>query len=128
MRTFLMLIASLAGAPAAAAPEWRQARDYEIILSSYDIKPETIRLRAGQPLRLRLINNSGQQHSFQAKDFFAASQLRSRDAKSIVGGGVTVAAGETRELVLVPAPGRYRARSGNLLHRLLGMSGAIIVE
>jgi hypothetical protein len=34
----------------------------------------------------------------------------------------------TRTVVLVPRPGRYRAQGANLLHRLLGMSGRIIVE
>jgi hypothetical protein len=30
--------------------------------------------------------------------------------------------------VLVPKAGRYKANGANLLHRLLGMSGRIIVE
>jgi len=31
-------------------------------------------------------------------------------------------------IALVPAPGRYRAQSGYLLHRLRGMSARIVVE
>ena len=33
-----------------------------------------------------------------------------------------------RTIALVPAQGRYRVRSGNIIHRLLGMSAVIIVE
>jgi hypothetical protein len=36
--------------------------------------------------------------------------------------------GSSREILLVPAPGRYTVRSGNLLYRLMGMSAEIVVE
>lgn len=120
----LLLIAS----PAAAAPDWRQARDYEVRLSGNDIEPRRIELRAGEPVRLRLVNISETGHSFSASGFLSRAQLRGRDRRWISGGSIAVPAGEVREVVLVPAPGRYRARCGNILHRILGMSSEIIVQ
>ena len=120
----LALIAS----PAASAPEWRQAGDYELRLTSYDISPGTIRLRAGEPVRLRLVNNSNMNYSLSAPRFFAAAQVRGRDGRMLRNGVVAVRAGETREIAVVPAAGRYSLKSRNLLQRILGMHGRIIVE
>ena len=46
----------------------------------------------------------------------------------VKGGSLEVPALSTRTIVLVPKAGRYKATGSNLLHRLLGMSGRIIVE
>jgi plastocyanin len=114
--------------PAAAAPEWRQAREYDLLLSSFDIQPAKIRFKAGEPVRLRLINNTGIAHSVTAKGLFKSAEVRPRDASGVANGNVTVGSGETREILLVPAPGRYTMRSGNLIYRLMGMSAEIVVE
>jgi len=114
--------------PAIAAPEWRQARDYEVRLSSFDIEPRTMRFRAGEPLRLRLVNISEQAHSFDADGFFGSAEIRPREAKTVRGGKVIVPPGSVREILLVPKAGRYSAHSGSLLRRVLGMSSRIIVE
>jgi hypothetical protein len=126
-RLIAVLLAFLA-APASAAPEWRQARDYEVRLSSFDIEPQVMRFRAGEPLRLRLVNISQQTHSFDADGFFAAAQLRPREAQAVRGGKVVVPPGDVREILLVPRAGRYSAHSGSLFSRVLGMSSRIIVE
>ena len=127
-RICLILCAFLVVSPVAAAPDWRQGREYDVLLSSFDIQPQTISLKAGQPLRLRLINNSSEAHSFSAKAFFGAGEIRSRDRKAVSGGSVEVGPGETREILIVPAAGRYSARCGNLFHRVMGMSARIVVE
>ena len=129
MRRFAFLLClTLLSSPAAAAPEWRQTRDYEVVLSSFDIQPQTIRLRAGEPLRLRLINNSGEAHSFSAKGFFSAGQVRGRESRMLSGGRIEVGPWATREVVMVPAAGRYSARCANLFHRIMGMTARIVVE
>jgi len=127
-RLLAAIALSLAAAPAGGATEWRQSRDVEIRLSSFDIQPGTIRLKAGEPVRLNLVNVSQGDHSFSAPDFFRAAEVRSRDQRKMAGGGIDVPAGEARELVLVPAPGRYSARCGNFIHWILGMRSEIIVE
>lgn len=128
VRPLLVVLAILCATPASAAPEWRQARDFEVRLESFDIEPRMMRFRAGEPLRLRLVNVSGQTHSFDAEAFFARAQLRRREARLLQSGKVIVPPNQVREILLVPAPGSYRARSGSLFNRLLGMSSRIIVE
>jgi uncharacterized cupredoxin-like copper-binding protein len=129
MRVLLLTAALLAThAPAEAAPEWRQAREYEVLLSSFDIQPGTMEFRAGEPLRLRLINNSTIPHSFSAGDFFRAGDVRPRERKLVSGGTVQVGAGETREILIVPKAGEYSARCSNLFHRVMGMSAKIRVR
>lgn len=128
MRAMLLPVLLAFAGPAWAAPEWRQARDVEVRMSNYDFAPSTIRLRSGEPVRLRLVNVSPVTHSFDADAFFARAQLRSRDAQAVRSGKIVVPGNDVREVLLVPAPGRYRARSGNFLTRLLGMSSEIIVE
>ena len=124
---FCLIGAALIATPAAAA-EWRQAREYELRLSSFDIEPATIRLKAGEPVRLRFVNLSSTGYRLSAPRFFQASQLRPRDGRALSGGSVAVGAGDTREILLVPSPGRYSLRSSNLFHRVMGMSGTIVVE
>jgi uncharacterized cupredoxin-like copper-binding protein len=129
MRSLLLSLSLLAlAAPAQAAPDWRGSREYEVLLSSFDIQPDSIALKAGEPVRLRLINNSSISHSFSAGDFFSSGEVRPRDKKLISSGKVEVGPGETREVLLVPKAGRYSARCGNLFHRVMGMSARIVVE
>ena len=127
-RLLAAFVLALVAAPAGGATEWRQAREVEVTLSNFDIEPGTIRLKAGAPARLRLVNISQSGHSFSAPDLFRASQLRSRDQRLVEGGSVEVPAGDVREVVLVPTPGRYSVRCGNFLHWILGMRSEIIVE
>lgn len=104
------------------------APEYDVQLSTYDINPGEIRLKAGEPVRLRFVNNSNQALTFSAGGFFRSSQMRRRDGSLVKGGGVQVPPLSTRTLVLVPKPGRYKVQGRNFLHRLLGMKGRIIVE
>jgi len=129
MRLLLAAAALLLAAPAAAQePEWRAAPEYDVLVTSFDYEPETIRLEAGQPVKLRFVNQGRSTYSFAAREFFAAARVRGRDAEHVAGGKLELAPGERRTIALVPAPGRYRAHSGNLLHRLLGMTALIVVE
>jgi plastocyanin len=130
MRPLLSLAAFALGvtASAAAAQDWRGAREYEVLLTSFDVQPDEIRLKAGEPVRLRLVNTSNQGHSFSAEAFFKGASMRKRDAGMVKGGQIVVPPLSTREVILVPKPGRYKATSGNFLHRLMGMSARIVVE
>jgi hypothetical protein len=128
MRSLLVLaVAFLAAAPV-AAQEWRSGPEYDVLLTTYDIAPEVIRLQADRPVRLRFVNNSNQALAFSAGGFFRAANARSRDGDTVKGGRVTVPALSTRTVVLVPKKGRYKVRGGTMLHRVLGMRGRIVVE
>ncbi|MGZ8307519.1 MAG: hypothetical protein ACXWU6_13135 [Allosphingosinicella sp.] len=127
MRRLVLSLAFLLASPA-AAQDWRMASEYDVLLTTYDIQPGEIRLKAGEPVRLRFVNNSNQGLTFSAGGFFRSSQLRRRDSALVEGGSIEVPALSTRTVALVPKAGRYKATGANLLHRLLGMSGRIIVE
>lgn len=124
------LVALLFAAPAAPQrePEWRTAPEADVILHPFVYEPRVIRLEAGRPVRLRFVNNGRAALSFSAPAFFAAARIRGRDRDGLDGGRIRLAPGERRIVALVPAPGRYRARSANLTHRLRGMSALILVE
>ena len=132
MRRLLVLLSlslGLAAAPAGAhEPEWRRAADADVLLEPFDIEPDPIRLEAGRPVRLRFVNSGQRTLSFSAPDIFRAARIRAGDGEDQDDGSFRLAAGERRTIVLVPAPGRYRMKSTNFLHRLLGMSGRIVVE
>ena len=129
MRSLLLSLSLLfLAAPAQAAPDWRASREYDVLLSSFDIEPQRIELKAGEPVRLRLINNSSISHSFSAGDFFSSGEVRPRDKELISGGKVTVGPGDTREVVIAPGAGRYSARCANLFHRIMGMNARIVVQ
>ena len=129
MRRLLLLCALLFAMPAAAQePEWRTARQYDVLMRPWDYAPARIRLEARRPVKLRFINQGQATFSFNAPGFFRSARLRAGDADAARDGHIRLAPGETRVIALVPAPGRYRARSGNIIHRLLGMSAEIVVE
>ena len=129
MRLLLLLFALFAAMSASAAePEWHAAPEYDVLMRPFDYEPPTIRLTAGQPVKLRFINQGQATFSFSAESFFRASQVRTGDVAVVTDGQFEVAPGEQRVIALIPAPGRYQARSSNLVHRMLGMSAEIIVE
>jgi uncharacterized cupredoxin-like copper-binding protein len=128
MRKAIFAAASMLIAAPAAAQDWRSGPEYDVLLTTYDIAPKEIRLKAGQPVRLRLVNNSNQGLSFSAKSFFRSAQARQRDGDGFKSGTIKVAPLSTETIVVVPKAGRYKVAGGSFLHRLLGMSGKIVVE
>ena len=113
---------------AAAEPEWHAAPEYDVLMRPFDYEPPTIRLAAGQPVKLRFINQGQATFSFSADPFSALRRSGPAMSRLVADGQFEVAPGERRVIALIPAPGRYQARSSNLIHRMLGMSAEIIVE
>ena len=131
MRPLIALLAMAAIAmPAAAqrAPEWRTAPEQDVLLRPWAIEPETIRLEADRPVRLRFVNQGQTTHSFSAGAFFRSARLRRRDRDLAEQGRLLLGPGERRTVALVPAAGRYGTGSANPIHWLFGMRGRIVVE
>src|SRR3954466_15007675 len=129
MRLLLLSLAALLLVGAQPPePEWRIAVEYDVLLRPWAYEPKIIRLPAGRPVRLLFVNQSRATMAFGARDFFRAARMRPRDRDIAVHGGFRLASGERRAVDVVAPPGHYRARSFNLLHRLLGMSAEIVVE
>ena len=119
-----LFTAFLLALPVAAAAQ-SQARTVEVQLSNFDFAPNAIRLRAGEPVVLRLVNNARGGHNFAAPEFFAAAAQVSGPVRE---GKVEVAGHEGAEVRLTPARGHYRLRCTHTLHTTFGMTGEIVVE
>jgi hypothetical protein len=137
MRSWPTIIFCLAlAAPAAAqdrqgAPEfeeWRMAPEYDVLLTSFEIQPQVIRLKADEAVRLHFVNNSAQPHRFSAPAFFRNAQLRDRDKALVHGGSVRLAPFADETIAFVPKAGRYKVAGDNAFRRALGMTATIVVQ
>jgi uncharacterized cupredoxin-like copper-binding protein len=117
----------LAAPMAAPAPHWAGAERVEVRMSNFAFTPRTIRLRAGRPALLHLVNAAGGGHDFTAREFFAASAIRAEDRGAAPGGEVELGGGQSRDILLVPRAGRYPVKCTHRFHKLLGMTGEIVV-
>ena len=98
-------------------------------LSNYKFSPRTIVMDRGRSYALRLRNASGGGHDFTARDFFAAAAVAPDDRRWISDGEVEVPPGQLREIRLTaPAAGRYKVKCTHTFHKMLGMSGTIVVR
>jgi plastocyanin len=127
--TFGQFLALLAGATSAAsAPvDFSRAEQVHISLSSFQIAPGTLYLKAGQPVILTITNDGAGGHDLTASAFFAAAAIRRGDAQFIDQGVIRVRGGEKVVIAFVPAAGRYPMKCSHALHKRLGMSGSIDV-
>lgn len=126
MRSFILLVVAAFAAPAPAqAPP---PAGVTVRLTSFDFAPSTIRLQAGRPVMLHLVNAASGGHDFSAPAFFAAARIDPGSAGRVRRGGVEVRGRSSVDVRLVPAAGRYRLRCTHLLHSTFGMSGEILVE
>ena len=122
MRAFLLLPLTFLACSAAAQPA---AGTVEINLSNFDFTPSTIRLRAGEPVVLHLVNTAHGGHNFAAPEFFAAA---SGVSGPVSGGKVELRGHQSVDVRLTPARGHYHLRCTHTMHTAFGMSGEIEVE
>jgi plastocyanin len=109
-------------------PPTSEGNAITVRLSNFAFDPDHLRLKAGVPVRLRLVNESSGGHDFSAPAFFAASSVLS-GSSAPSNGEVAVGSHQTVEIAVVPrAPGTYRVECTHFLHSLLGMHGAIDVR
>jgi uncharacterized cupredoxin-like copper-binding protein len=115
--TLLALPAVTAAQPAATT--------VEITLSNFDFTPSTIRLRAGEPVVLHLVNSAHGGHNFAAPEFFAAA---SGVSGPVANGKVELHGNQSVDIHVTPARGHYHLRCTHTMHTAFGMSGEIEVE
>jgi plastocyanin len=110
----------LAASPAAAQPQ-----AITIGVFSFGFTPKPIHLRAGQPVTLTFVNQSGHGHDFTAPEFFAASAI---SAGAAPGGKIPLAGHQTKSITLTPRAGTYPAHCSHFLHSSMGMTASILVN
>lgn len=100
-----------------------EAKVIEVVLGSYRFMPQEIKLVAGEPVILRLVNS----------DTIIPHNFTIKDASGELDVNVDVLAGETVDINLTPSTvGRYTFYCGNKLlfmksHREKGMEGILRV-
>jgi uncharacterized cupredoxin-like copper-binding protein len=112
---------------ASAGVDFGQAETVEVTLSSFAFQPSEIRLQAGKPYLLKLVDVSGG-HDFTAPEFFAAAQVAPEDAAKVAKGQVELKGGESAVIHLVPAAGTFDLACTHFGHAALGMKGKIVVQ
>jgi plastocyanin len=127
----VIVLAACSGNPTGTTQQVAtQTGDGETItvrLSSFAFTPERIRLKAGVPIRLRLVNESDGGHNFSAPTFFAASTFLPGSSVPS-NGALEVGSHETVEITLVPgAPAVYPLECIHFLHSTFGMHGTVEV-
>jgi len=124
---FLLAIPLVALSAQDAAPQ--RPSVVNVQLSNFKFTPKSIVLDRGQNYVLRLYNAAGGGHDFTAREFFAAASVAPSDRRWLTQGEIEVPPGQLREIRLTaPAAGRYKVKCTHRFHKMLGMSGTIIVR
>lgn len=119
----LAALALTGSGPAFAQPAASPATRI-ITLTSYAFSPSPLRLAAGRPVTLTLMNQAGKSHNFTAPAFFARARILAGSAPR---GRIELKGGTSASITLVPAAGTYKVHCSHFLHSGFGMNGAIIV-
>ena len=121
MRPTLLLAAAalIAAGPAAAQPT------QTVTLYSYGYGPQVLHLAAGRPVTLTFVNWAGKSHDFTAPKFFGSSKIVTGNVGK---GEVELRGGQSASVTLIAVAGRYKVHCGKPFHKVLGMSGDIIVR
>ena len=122
---FVLPLVTMAGSTAVGQP----APTVMVQLSNFKFSPNPIVLDHGRPYLLRLVNVSSGGHDFSAPSFFAVANVTPADRRWVVEGTVEVPPGQPRDIRLTaPVAGRYKLKCTHTFHKMMGMSGAIIVR
>jgi len=121
-------VADVASAVAAAGPSEGNPRPVNISLTSFALTPGTLYLKAGQPILLRVANDSGLSHDLTAPEFFSAAAIRPADAARITDGKIALSPHHSLIIAMIPAAGRFSVKCSHKFHKMLGMSGLIVVD
>jgi len=119
----------LTGPAAAQAPDRDRAETVTVTMTNFKFDPDTVRIKAGKPYVLHLVNAAGGGHSFAAKEFFAAASVAPEDAEKLEKGKLDLKGGTSIDLHFVaPKAGTYELHCSHFLHSGFGMTGTIVVE
>lgn len=112
----------------AQTPDWNQAPQVTVTLSSFQFDPATVHLHSGQPVLLHLVNGGSGGHNFSAPEFFAASQIRAQDQNLVRKGAIELSGHEAKDIGVVPHKGTYKLHCTHTMHSAFGMKGEIVVD
>jgi len=100
-----------------------------ITLTDYAFTPDALNLETGTMYHFHLTNNGSKAHSFNAPEFFAASQISPTDESKVEDGRVELDSGEAVDFTVTPSrAGAYSLDCSHFMHSMLGMHGKIVVR
>lgn len=119
-----------------AATDWSRVEHVKIELRDSGVLPQELRLKAGQPYRLTLLNAGVNNHYFNAPEFYRSIAVRKAEVPryaEIKAARITTfevfAAGGTVDLWFVPLEkGRFVAHCHLGNHRDMGVEARLVVE
>lgn len=123
-KVLIAMTCSTAGAFASVPP----AAMANLSLRSFEFSPHELHLKAGHAVLLRVANDSSIAHDLTAPEFFAATTVRADSGADIPGSKISLSPHEKAIITLIPRAGRYPIRCSHTFHKMLGMSGAIVVD
>jgi uncharacterized cupredoxin-like copper-binding protein len=123
---FLLILAG-AAQPAPAPQRPALPRVVTVQLDSFEFTPSRIHLRAGQPVVLRLINESGRRHNFSSPFFFSRGAIAPGQPR-ILNGEIEVPPHGRVEILLTPVRGNFQLECTHSGHAMIGMEGTILVD
>lgn len=115
-------LALLLASPAAVAAAPAQLT---VQVWSFGFAPQPIHLRAGQPVTLTFVNQSGSSHDFVAPGFFQHAKITAGAAPMNM---IDFKPHETKSITLIPAAGVYQGHCSHFMHKQMGMSVSIVVD
>jgi len=125
-KTLLTLALIAVAAPTIAAPAPRPTT-VSVRMQDRKFTPQIIRMKAGRPTRLLLVNRDRTEHDFYAPAFFGSARMGPRDVGALSKNRVNVRSGETRAITVIPRAGHYDVKSTKMLDVASGMQGQILV-
>jgi plastocyanin len=132
LRLFLALVLAneFWGSASAATPHKpaERTQSINVVLTNFAFTPQTLHLNRGRAYRLHFVNQGSDGHNFSAPEFFAAAQINAADMSAVSSGKVELGKGESRDVRLVPAAGKYGVTCTHFLHASFGMIGSITVD
>jgi plastocyanin len=133
---FAMLAGLLSASPTTAQnqsgdtpPVWLNSRSVEVVMDDFMFTPNTLRFGVNTPYHLRLVNNGGHGHSFDAPEFFAAVRIADDDQSKVSKGEIEVEGGQIVDVKFVSqAAGTYQFHCSHFLHASFGMTGKAVIQ
>ena len=121
----LALVALSATSLTSVAAQSSTPAAVQIRVWSFGFAPSPIALKAGQPVTLQFVNQSGSSHDFSAHRFFETSKIVAGAAPE---GEIELRGHETKTVTLIPRAGTYPAHCSHFMHAPLGMRDEIVVN
>lgn len=106
----------------------KDERAVSVSLRMFRIQPKLLHMKSGRPIVLRVTNDSGIAHDLTAPEFFARSAVAPADRAKVINGRIELGANDNVAVMIIPRSGRYPVKCSHPLHKMLGMTGTIVVE